>query len=493
MNKNIRNNLRQAKIFFLDFFSSPTKVFVLLALSLGATSAFLLPAFAVPDEQSHFLRAYQISEGELISVNRNDKPGGMIPKDVNDSISGFAKSKKNNVLYNQGEVDNDYTTKEIDSNNKIFTEMPNTVYYSPIAYAPQVLGIKLVSLARPSVGTMVVVGRIFALAAFVLVVWLAIRVSKYGSWVYVVVGLFPITIQQTASFSADTLVFASLILFISIMHSLYLRSGKYSKNQLIGLLATTSVIALSKPTYLIVLLPLMFLPTDIAGGLKRKACTVTVIGLTGVILAFGWVSLVNSAHPNNSLASTHAPGINSGQQVEYLKDKPFRIFKLLTHTYIYDGDHRLELQQGTPDFIFTSGYGQMSWFVYKVPLWVTFVGYSTLVLALLYSSAKIVPSPSFRKRINKLAGIQLTVFALGCVVTAVLMYLSWTPVGSRTVAGIQGRYIVPSLPLLIPAGITLQRYISVRLKGEYVMGVIVASVAVLSNAMVFTLAYKWFH
>ena len=48
-------------------FGTPATCFALIACSIAAAAALLNPAFGGYDEADHFLRAWQISQGELIA------------------------------------------------------------------------------------------------------------------------------------------------------------------------------------------------------------------------------------------------------------------------------------------------------------------------------------------------------------------------------------------------------------------------------------------
>ena len=66
----------------IQFFKLPDRVFycvsyIVFALPLVVFYAYCMPAFQVPDESSHFARAYQLTHGEFFPTKRQvpDKPG----------------------------------------------------------------------------------------------------------------------------------------------------------------------------------------------------------------------------------------------------------------------------------------------------------------------------------------------------------------------------------------------------------------------------------
>jgi uncharacterized membrane protein len=91
-----------------------------------------------------------------------------------------------------------------------------------------------------------------------------------------------------------------------------------------------------------------------------------------------------------------------------------------------------------------------------------------------------------------LALLQTIVFVISLVAIAGALYLVWTPVGASQVGGIQGRYFIPILPLLIPLFILLSRSVKVTLDKPYRMGMIVSIVSIVNASAMVALTWKYF-
>ncbi|MBL4577677.1 MAG: DUF2142 domain-containing protein, partial [Flavobacteriales bacterium] len=86
--------------------SQPHHVFLVLALIYGLSFLIVTPPFQVPDERNHFLKAYQISTGQLRGVKDMDRVGGYVPAALDifsNSLSGmwgdmYAKTGKDSIL-----------------------------------------------------------------------------------------------------------------------------------------------------------------------------------------------------------------------------------------------------------------------------------------------------------------------------------------------------------------------------------------------------------
>src|SRR4051812_39190254 len=60
----------------------PQHFFLLVAIPFGLLFIIINPPFQVPDEPHHFYKAWQISEGQFISLKNNQRVGGYIPKSI---------------------------------------------------------------------------------------------------------------------------------------------------------------------------------------------------------------------------------------------------------------------------------------------------------------------------------------------------------------------------------------------------------------------------
>ncbi len=60
----------------------PQKIFLFISIIWGVLTIFVIPPFQVPDEPNHFLRAYQIADGNFIPKTLNNQVGGFIPINI---------------------------------------------------------------------------------------------------------------------------------------------------------------------------------------------------------------------------------------------------------------------------------------------------------------------------------------------------------------------------------------------------------------------------
>lgn len=461
--------------------SSPEKVFVILALVFGGLMVFVMPLFMAPDESAHFYRAYEISEGHLVSKTKNGLTGDYMPAGVNHIIQHDFT-----IIVRQGghppQSYWEYYTQKINLHQQEFTDFRSSALYSPVSYIPQSIGIGIGRLAYGSVGVMIVLGRLCNLAVYILLIYLAIKIARQGKWVYAVVGLFPVAIQQAASLSSDVMTIGLSLVFISFVQRIFVQRQRLSRQQLLILLCLGIGLALTKQTNIILLLPILFLPVRLFGSTGKKAKVLALVGGISIIALLGWYAALQLGHFNLQISG--AAGVNQHLQMSYVVHHPLSYVATLLRTYADEGFH----SNITPDFLITSMYGVFSWIAYKLPLSLITLGYATLLLVLLYDEKGVEA-----KSLKKLPLIQATTFILSIIAIASALYLTWTAVGSPVVWGLQGRYFIPIIPLLIPIFVWFRKWLKVSIPKKEYLGGVVMGTSIINLTSMLVLTFLWFH
>ena len=448
-----------------DSLEHPEKLFIVLATFFGVLIVFFMPLFAVPDEPVHFYRAYQIGGGHLTSLTINNSTGGYVPDPA--------------LLQHR-------FSSKLPSSAIKFKKFPSSAFYSPVAYIPQAIGIDIGRLVYPSIDTLVLFGRLANLAAYIGLVWLAIKIAKHGKWVYAVAGLFPVALQEAASLSADVMNIGLGLVTIALIHRLFLQNKKISRGQSIGLIFLALGLGLTKQTNLILLLPLLFLPRGIFNSVRQKRLLIFGTLIIGILAAFIWLGVVITHHYNTAPSEVGLANVNQSAQLSFILHHPIAFIETILKTYVYEGFRGTPL----PDFYWTSMYGYFSTFVYKLPALFISLGYMVLLVTLLYTDRL---TEQARKQMMRLAKIQMFILILSVVSIAGALYLTWTSVGQLQVSGIQGRYFISLIPLLIPLFTAANHRIKIVVGSPRVIGSIVASVATINLTFMLLLTYLYFH
>src|SRR5262245_40105858 len=120
----------------------PERVWICLGLVFGGLLLAITPPLQVPDEEAHFYRAFQVSDGGLIAEKRDARSGGWIPESlvvVTDRFIGLAHSQQRTTVA----AIVDAFSIPLDPSLRQFVGFENTSPQTPLSYLPQSLGMRL--------------------------------------------------------------------------------------------------------------------------------------------------------------------------------------------------------------------------------------------------------------------------------------------------------------------------------------------------------------
>ena len=467
------------------FFSSPEWVFAVLAGIFGLMSVFTTPLQMTPDEPSHFQRAYQLSELRLF-------PDGEIESSRHGVIVSAYYLPTNITEFNQeygnfdvvfsrhtaaylfaDDTDKDIFTKKVDFDDRSLAIISTAAGYFPIAHLPQAVGIAIGRLIYPSIGVMYLSGRLFNLIFYVLVIFLIIKKARRAKWAYAVIALFPMLICHAASFSADPIAAVGIFGLFMVIHNLFTQKETMSKKDMAWLAIFALVATFIRPTNIVLLLPLLFLPQKlfIKNRLKKipfsinKWATVISIGITVLIIVVAWQYIAAKI----SAPSTQ-PGVDAMAQIKEIIANPFHYMGAMFRTFFpYNPE--------SGSFVFFryiyESPGAITWLYIPLPGTVLVIQYITLLFAFLYGKRNDTAS-------GKEAAVSVATYVAISLATASALYIMWSRVGASAVDGLQDRYFSPMFIILVPLFLWFKKYIYVSARHKQTIGLIVAFTATLS-------------
>src|SRR5215208_3803221 len=193
---------------------NPATAFVFLSLAFGSVVAFVTPPLRGPDEISHFLRIYAYARGEVLpAIEVDGRKGIFVERELYDQLSffrsageWFATAGENDVRYGQvmalyrtvgGRIDDE------SDHRAIFAPFAGTEGYTPIAYLPYIAAAAIGRLLKLDAPDLLLLMRLFGLAAFTALVGYAIRVSPVLKWAFVLIAMLPVSLYNPSVLSAD--------------------------------------------------------------------------------------------------------------------------------------------------------------------------------------------------------------------------------------------------------------------------------------------------
>lgn len=378
---------------------------------------FIYPVSTIPDENYHLgsaLRLAQYDFNESFAHNMTAHHDIQLPANSY-YLFGAQKTPRWSEVLDCFRSDSDTVTAERPQ------RMMQT--HGVIAYAPAALGIMLGDLISDSPMVIYYFGRLFNLIAVILVVVFALSLIKKHRMIFLAIILLPMFLQQAASYSYDGLLNACCILLIAYNIRFLTTDATIRKRDFVAIALSIFFIGLVKLPYLLIATPLLFIKSEKFG--KYKA--VKWLFLAGVFLV-----TVAAYAADHYLAVINTDGFPievSGRGLP-LSSLNFRtIIKMLIRTFWFQGSRYI-----------TGLIGFFGWFYFAFnPIIVT--SYIIFFIVLTLSDSEKLSQAM--RLITLLAIIALA----GSVFLA--MYLSYTTAGAPYIEGVQGRYFLPLVPLLM--------------------------------------------
>lgn len=430
-------------------------LFLLLAGPLGLMLAVQVPLGHVADEPAHVLRAAGLLHGELIghrqTVRRPD--GRVVVQDM--LLTDAALERVITVPIAPAVFSPVPTTRQmIEAARALpWDAQPTDVYlppvaagYFPLLYMPGALAIGATRLFGGSPYQAFLAMRIANLLLFSLLGSASLLLARQGAALAFSVLLLPMTLNLAASTSQDGLLLATTTLALALLgragaaHAVA-RSGCYY-----GAATLLGAVALTKSPYL-PLVALLLLPLDrpIGAAEARRRIATCLLAALPSLLWLAWAHDV-SALPLE-LASYDAGPLWPGPRpaVFEASDPAAQLRVVLVHPL---GVAAAGLRTLWRDRMLLPEQmiGQLGWLNLRLPGWLYPAWMLAAAAAVLADARDGRPTGTDQGWRN--AGLAVAVALLGLILVMLSEYLTWSPVGHDWIEGVQGRHLLPLLPVL---------------------------------------------
>jgi len=401
-------------------------VFAVIAITFGLLFAVFIPPNEVPDENRHFARVYADITGNFMSQKVK------IPASYREMLLNYHFRQQIHTInlntYLAGYAEKDDHAEQ----SELLAAM-----YSPILYLPQLAGVGLGKLFRTNDRWLFLLGRIAGMIFYVVTCYYILMTTPVAKRSLFVLFSMPMAVFLSASYSADMM---QIVLSFLYLHWIVLgirSSNKITRNEWSVFLLLSILLALTKPVS--VLLPfLSFAIPEARFGSKRNKVLFFLSQFVGMIVfSLAWWVVTNSA--GNGLVQT-GMNVKPFEQSLYILQNPITTV-ILIFTSIY--------QSG--QFYLNSLIGWFGWLTFPLPdfvYWLFLIGLSLAILGDMQNRFALTKSQKI---------IFLSVFLLYIVGVMISMYIFWTPPKNSIIEGVQGRYFIPIVPLLLYLAASLRR------------------------------------
>ncbi len=407
------------------------KLFLVSFILLGILFCFVFTPFSVPDESSHIDTAYRLSN-KILSVE-DTGISEAIYKRTEDIFTDISSKRMLGLeqyrwLYESG-IDSD-----VSGELKIVFAADNTNNTSEIFYLPAALGLTVGRLLGLSFIGIIYCARFFNLMVSGLIIYAAVKKIPVGKSILCVLSLLPITIQEVASCSYDALIIAVSFLFIAYSISLWVSEQPIKLSEGIILLITGILLSVCKGC---VYLPLVFLIpfVIIRKSNIKKAMPCIILGSVIIILC-GLSMYAEEIFNMLSRTQEYAYAAQRSTQLYsagYLIKHPYEVFRILENTIYQNSDFYLETIVG----------GLMGSLQVSVN---TVLQYAYIFMLLMTTICQNGKCFIFSRK-SKIVFWIIIIMSAGLVLLSML--INCTTFGYNAVAGVQGRYFMPILPLIL--------------------------------------------
>lgn len=426
-----------------------TTIFIIFSLFFGLLFLFSTPLLWGSDETSHVGRVYQIAHGHAFAkvVHQGYSGygfGGTIPANlmkVVDYVNYDFNANSHQVIPGVKWVDtpSDYQKfRDLPlAGKQLQYNFSNTAVYSPVSYAPHVVGFKIAEIFKLRIGPTIYLSRFagllfyIALIAYVLKSMSALR----AKWLVFTVALLPMALFQAATINGDTVTIALAITITGlVIKSLQVRN-RFTRTDAAVLITSTVCMPIVKPSYIFISLLALLVPAarlQYYGRFKKYVMPAAVI--LGIIAYAIWQYKTRylSNAPKWIIAGVVPwwQDIDSSRQIAYMLHHPLTFASDYLRTLIL-----------TDNIYFDSMIGRLGFDYVQVPA----VAILTSVVAMVLS---VLSSERFKRSKQGLIIIS-SVICVSFVAVFATLYLTISSVGSTTIQGVQGRYLYPILPVFL--------------------------------------------
>ena len=448
---------------------SLSKLTVLMAGGLGILYLFVLPPLSAPDEISHYVSAYRLSS-QMTGQPQRDRYGRVLLRaqdawvedldgdfvyepDEDGNLQVTAKSREQAVKLGETMEESTYElfhtlglngqyaperTAQIQTMGAYVSSTYPPVTTTPLAYVPQAIGISVARLLGLNTVCLLYFGRFCNLIFFVIMLYLSMKRIPFGKEVLLGVAVLPMTLHLAASFSYDVMILSCMFLLTAVCLDLAYEKEQVRVRDIVLLAVLAAVAGPCKMVYAPMLGLCLLIPMRKFGKVRNWFISAFAVGTAWAMAMY----LVNS-----QVIATYAAATEADSYVEWAGEAGFSMSLLIHNPVLLVRMFYQTLLWNAKDMHITMIGGWLGNLdqVLDVP----YLAVWAFTLCLIGLALKI-PGEQIRMNMRQRVWSGFLCAACGGL-TMLSMLIAWTPVSSRVILGVQGRYFLPFLPVLLLA------------------------------------------
>lgn len=423
------------------YFCHPKKIHLSIGIvifSVGIVYMCTMPISMVPDESVHLFTAYHTSN-MIMGIDENgckEKRCVMMREEDAQYVHQSYNYTDESVVSFLSQIGQ----KSIHEN--LVPSGWDTMYGNEYLFIPCSLGITTGRLLHLNTVSIFLLGRFFNFVFYVVLSMLAVYLIPFGKLLLFTILTMPMSFQQGMSFSYDVCVNSIAFLSAAIAFKFaYENTKKVNWKKAIPLLLLTFILAKAKGhAYItIALLPYIILFMNHLKYSSKKQTEIILKAVLAVlmvvIVGLGIMMIINNNHLVSYTPSYLSYADAEKYSIAFLINHPRYIPRIIVGTIFVYG----------PYYLLTFVGHFLGWLELEISSIYIKIELIILALVTVFSDTKKI---TFNKRtISIIASLISIVFIFAGLL------LSWTPINTVLVQGVQGRYFIPvALPLLLGLG-----------------------------------------
>ena len=390
------------------------KVALILILVFGLLMVFFTPPLSFPDEAAHFSRAELMTEGYLypeysengISINNYY----FVFQDSYHGVTILSPENQYNNPINDNKGYCEWTT--------------SSPFYS---YLLSALGILIAKLLNLTAIWALYLSRIANLIFYGAVAYFMIKIIPKFKLPLLVIATMPLCISQVSSVSYDAFILTFTLVILTYFIKMY--CGEVTSKNLAIFFISIILISLIKPPYIMLGFLLLVVPFE---DEKLKKYTLIAMLALFVLILLNSSSFFTSLFTTTAVTSSNPSvpaNVSSSGQISFILSNPLIILTLIKNT-LFSVPSLFVLKS---NFFHYTGYKGIKLINLLYVLF--FIGFS-----LFY---KLDVELEKKERLILAAIFLITYFGIYAI-----FYITWSPVGTALILGVQARYFIPVITLL---------------------------------------------
>lgn len=411
---------------------------------LGLFYMLVLTPFSTPDEAAHFASAYRLSSqilgrtavaDEEFLCQADEEERERIGRGANvlvrngDDVPG--------LYTNVGQATYKLVLQEmfsLDDSQGVTVRYEAPVNTSPVVYLPQAVGISLARLLHLGYIPLVYLGRLFNLLAFAGMAALSVQIMPFRKELLMAVAGLPMTLHLAASLSYDAAFIGLSMILLAWCFYLAFEIKEVTIKETVLLALLLILLEPGKIVYMPVAGICLLIPASKFKSARHYWLSVAGV-ISVVVLAVFLVNRVVLSAWATETESYVGWSEAAGYTLQDVLHQPYQVFLVYYETLVTQFDYYMVTMLG--------GYlGNLDPNLTVPPICLAIL-WAVLIISAIRREGEEAPLTGWQKM-----WILLLVFlSVSLILTS--MFLGWTPRTSTYITGVQGRYFIPLLPLVL--------------------------------------------